>query len=199
MTLIAFIRHAPTAWNQDGRIQGHSDVSLSAEGRAIATDWTTPARFQDFEWVASPLARARETASLLGAKGCPTDKRLMEANWGEWEGRVLGELREELGEELERNEARGLDLQPPGGESPRAVRTRLAAWVAERAELGRPTVAVTHNGVIRAAYSLATGWDMTDRPDIEFIWGAAHLFMASNGGQLSTEELNISLTGTESR
>ena len=195
MTLIALIRHAPTDWNKEGRIQGHSDVSLSIEGRAAAIKWAVPPQFEDFDWIASPLSRTRQTASLLGADGCATDRRLMEANWGEWEGRILGELREELGEALEQNEARGLDLQPPGGESPRDVRNRLANWVTDRANLARPTVAVTHNGVIRAAYSLATGWDMTDRPDVEFTWGTAHLFAATSDGKLEIEELSISLTG----
>lgn len=197
MTLIAFIRHAPTQWNEEGRIQGRSDISLSPDGRALASTWTAPPRFGRFEWVASPLARARETAGLLGAEDCPTDDRLMEADWGDWEGRVLKELRDELGKDLVRNEARGLDLQPPGGESPRDVRSRLSDWVAERAALSKHTVAVTHNGVIRAAYSLATGWDMTDRPDVELKWGAAHLFSATEDGELSTEEVNISLVETE--
>ncbi len=162
MTPIALIRHAPTAWNDKGRIQGRSDVSLSRRGVALAREWVVPPALAGLSWVASPLARARETAALMGAGDCPTDPRLMEADWGDWEGRILRELRAELGGVLARNEARGLDLQPPGGERPRDVRDRFAEWAAETAAAGRASIAVTHNGVIRAAYSLATGWDMKE-------------------------------------
>lgn len=193
MTAIALIRHAPTAWNDEGRIQGHTDIPLSPRGRALAGEWTPPSELAGFTWVASPLARTRETAALLGAGDCPTDPRLMEADWGDWEGRVLAELRAELGEELARNEARGLDLQPPNGERPRDVRNRFAEWAAETAAAGTPTVAVSHNGVIRAAYSLATGWDMKDDMADTLRWGAAHLFQAAAGGAFEIVQLNISL------
>ncbi len=36
MTRLAMIRHAPTAWNEAGRIQGHGDEPLSAGGRSAA-------------------------------------------------------------------------------------------------------------------------------------------------------------------
>jgi len=194
MTAIALIRHAPTAWNDEGRIQGHTDVSLSPRGRALAGEWSLPPELAGFAWVASPLTRTRETAALLGAGECPTDPRLMEADWGDWEGRVLADLRSELGEELARNEARGLDLEPPGGERPRDVRDRFAAWAAETAGAGAATVAVTHNGVIRAAYSLATGWDMKAKMPVTLGWGVAHLYEADGDGAFAISRLNIPLT-----
>jgi probable phosphoglycerate mutase len=203
MTPIALIRHAPTAWNDAGRIQGRSDVSLSARGAALAREWTVPPELADYDWVTSPLARARETAALLradcGAADLPTDPRLMEADWGEWEGRVLSELRAEMGETLARNEARGLDLQPPGGERPRDVRTRFAEWATETAATGRATLAVTHNGVLRAAYSLATGWDMKTEPAETLGWGAAHLFEADAAGGFRVVQLNVDLAGAADR
>jgi broad specificity phosphatase PhoE len=195
MTLVALIRHAPTAWNAEGRIQGRTDIGLSDEGRAMAREWVVPAALAGFDWVASPLMRARETAAMLGAANCRTDPRLAEANWGEWEGQVLAELRATLKGALEREEAKGLDLQVPGGESPRDVRDRLAGWLAEVEAAARPTVAVTHNGVIRAAYSLATGWDMTTRLDVRFDWGEAQLFDVT-GGVLRIRALNLSLRET---
>lgn len=190
--MVALIRHAPTAWNAEGRIQGRSDVGLSDEGRRMARAWSVPAAFAGFDWVASPLARARETAAILGAPNCPTDRRLAEADWGAWEGLVLVELRASLKGALEREEAKGLDLAPPGGESPRAVRGRFADWLTDIEVAGRPTIAVTHNGIIRAAYSLATGWDMTSRLKVRFDWGEAQLFDIESGA-LSVRTLNLSL------
>lgn len=194
MTAIALIRHAPTAWNDEGRIQGHTDIPLSPRGRQMAGTWSLPAELDDFAWVTSPLARARETAALLGAPDPASDPRLMEADWGEWEGRVLHDLRAELGEALARNEARGLDLTPPGGERPRDVRDRFAGWAADTAAAGQPTIAVTHNGVLRAAYSLATGWDMKAKMPVTLGWGVAHLYEAGEDGAFAITRLNIPLT-----
>ncbi|MEJ2120627.1 MAG: histidine phosphatase family protein, partial [Alphaproteobacteria bacterium] len=92
MTAVALIRHAPTAWNDEGRIQGHTDIPLSPRGREMAGTWSLPPELDDFAWVTSPLTRARETAALLGAPDPASDPRLMEADWGEWEGRVLHDL-----------------------------------------------------------------------------------------------------------
>lgn len=193
MTQIAFIRHGPTEWNATGLIQGQSDVPLSAEGRAAVAAWRVPTGFASFDWISSPLGRARETARLLGAPTSRSEPRLMEANWGEWEGRSLKDLRRELGEELTRNEARGLDLTPPGGESPRQVRTRLAEWLVEVAPARRPLVAVTHAGVLRAAYSLATGWDMKTDPPYHRGHGSAHLYDLAADGALTVRTLDIDL------
>ena len=57
MTPLALIRHGPTEWNEIGRIQGQSDVSLSANGRRQVAEWCLPPRLADFAWIASPLKR----------------------------------------------------------------------------------------------------------------------------------------------
>ena len=72
------------------------------------------------------------------------DPRLVEMHWGEWEGRLLAELRDELGAPMRENEARGWDFRPAGGESPREVWARIQPWLAEVAAAGEPTLAITH-------------------------------------------------------
>jgi broad specificity phosphatase PhoE len=191
MSQILFIRHGPTEWNQDGRIQGHTDVPLSTAGRDQVASWRLPPGFLGFDWISSPLTRARQTARLLGVPNCAMDDRLREANWGDWEGRNLKDLRVELGEALTKNERRGLDLQVPNGESPRMVRDRLSEWLAEAAQARRPLVAVCHNGVLRAAYSLASGWDMRSDSPLSRKHAAAHLYHLSAEGGLRIKQLNI--------
>lgn len=193
MTPLLFLRHGPTEWNAIGRVQGHTDVPLSDEGRAAVRRWRLDEAYRDFDWIASPLSRAQETARLLGAAVCGSDPRLAEANWGEWEGRILEELRAELGEELAANEARGLDLAPPGGESPRDVCNRLQAWLIEHAPSRQPTVAVVHAGVLRAAYTLATGWDMSRAAPLRRGHAFGHLYDLAPDGTLTVRELNIPL------
>ena len=65
MTPIALIRHGPTDWNEEHRLQGRADRSLSDEGREKVSTWAVPEVYKNFHWVASPLSRAQQTAALL--------------------------------------------------------------------------------------------------------------------------------------
>ena len=186
MISVALIRHAPTTWNAEHRLQGRTDIPLSAEGRSLAGTWRLPQEIADFEIWASPLTRTLETASLLGLSP-RLDDRLIESSWGDWEGETLTML--DLRPGFVDVERRGLDLAAPGGESVRQVQARLLDWLAT---LTRPALAITHNGVLRAAYALATGWTMVDKPPQKMSASSAHLY-AWNGSRLSLDRLNLSL------
>jgi probable phosphoglycerate mutase len=193
MTLLVLVRHGPTEWNEGGLVQGRSDIALSAAGRAEVESWRMPDEFAAFDWVASPLDRARETAEILYGAPVPTDGRLVEMDWAAWEGRTLGDLRAEIGNLMTAWEARGLDFRAPGGESPREVQARVRPFMAERAREGRPTVAVCHRGVIRAVYALATGWDMTSKAPRRLADGCAQLFTLDADGMPSVHTLDFPL------
>lgn len=199
MTGILFLRHGPTAWNTEGRVQGQTDVPLSEAGRAFVQSWTLPVSVQDWHWHSSPLQRAVETAILLGAfeESLETDPRLKEVNWGDWEGRILSELRAEAGETMKRNEARGLDMAPPNGESPRQLADRLQDWLIDVAKLERDIRVVCHAGVLRAAYTVATGWDMRRAAPLEKGHAWAHKYDLSPDGVLTPVTLNIRLAEAE--
>lgn len=167
MTRCLFIRHAPTPWNETGRIQGQSDVPLSPAGREQAAGWRVPSRYEAAGCLCSPLDRALETARLIGFPAPATDDRLREMHWGAFEGRTLDELRSAMGNEFRLLEARGLDFRPPGGESPREVAARLAAMLRDLAGSGPARVVVAHKGILRALVVLATGWTMLGKPPLE--------------------------------
>ena len=93
----AILRHGITNWNLEGKIQGRTDVPLSKAGRISLSGVSVPSLFHDVEWITSPLQRARETAKILDLKKTRTDIRLIEMNWGEWEGKKLKDLREQHG------------------------------------------------------------------------------------------------------
>jgi probable phosphoglycerate mutase len=166
VTPVLLIRHGPTEWNDNGRIQGRADLELSSRGRAEVARWRLPAAWAQARVLSSPLRRARATAALLTGGTPIIDDRLIEMDWGDWQGRRLAELRARAPALMAANEARGLDFRPPGGESPREVCARLQALLAELAADPQPVVAVCHKGVIRAALVLATGWDMRSKPPL---------------------------------
>jgi broad specificity phosphatase PhoE len=186
MTRLALLRHADTAWSVEGRIQGRADVPLIA-----GSSRRLPEACRGMRIVTSPLARCVQTAALLGAPDAAREPRIIEMDWGEWEGQSLASLRDHLGEEMRENEARGLDFRPPHGESPRLVTQRLTPWLQEVAAAGLPTLAVTHRGVIRAILAAASGWDMRGRPPHKLDWQAVHFFALSESGVPRIERLNV--------
>lgn len=194
MTIIGFLRHGPTLWNGEKRLQGMTDVPLSDAGRALVATWTLPAGVTEWRWQTSPLSRATETARLLrGGIDAEPEPALREMSFGAWEGYRLDELRQRFGAEMQGNEAKGIDLVPPGGESPRQVMARLRPWLAALAADGQDTVAVTHKGVIRVVLAMATGWDMKDRQPLKLDWHAMHFFRTQAGGSVAIERLNVPL------
>lgn len=192
MTTLALLRHAPTEWNAARRLQGRADISLSAEGRASLTARRLPAPVSDFRCLASPLRRTQETAALLGLSP-DLDPRLIEMDWGLYEGRRIDELRREQGEAFVENEARGLDFTPEGGESPRHVQVRVAPLLAEIARRRESTLAVTHRGVIRAVYAWAVGWDMTGESPDRLDLYAMQVFTLTDDGTPRVARLNVPL------
>lgn len=193
MTLIALIRHGPTEWNETGIVQGRSDIPLSETGRTQIASYTLPKEIAGFDWVSSPLIRAMETANILTGRPEPTDARLVEMDWSEWEGMTLPDLRVRLGNLMTAWEADGLDFRAPGGESPRDVQIRLRPFLAERATADRNTVIVCHKGVIRALYALAIGWDMTDKVPEKLHDDCTHLFKLAPDGAPTPHQLNVPL------
>ena len=161
--LLAVIRHGPTEWNELGKIQGRTDIPLSKNGKEIIKQLILPSALSKTTWLTSPLLRAQETGRLLGITDMLIDERLIETNWGDWEGRTLEDLRNQYGQEMIENEKKGLDLMPPRGESPRQVSCRLQPLLREfsQAKKGTNIGAITHKGVIRSLLSLATGWDLS--------------------------------------
>lgn len=192
MTRLALLRHAPTEWNAARRLQGRADIPLSAAARATLAARRLPDDVTGFRCLASPLARTRETAALLG-QSAEIDRRLIEMDWGRYEGRTIPDLRREQGQAFIANEARGLDFTPEGGESPRAVQKRVVPLLAEIAARREPTLAVTHRGVIRAIYALASGWDMTGDAPHELDLYAMQLFTLRDDGEPRIERLNLPL------
>jgi probable phosphoglycerate mutase len=166
MTRLCLVRHAATAWNLERRLQGRTDTALAPEGRREVASWRLPAWSRTARAWTSPMLRARETAALLGRHDAVVAPELVEMSWGMWEGRTLAELRAADAERVAALEAMGLDLSAPGGESPRMVAARIAPFLARVAALGGEHLAVTHKGVIRAAYALASGWDMRGKPPL---------------------------------
>jgi broad specificity phosphatase PhoE len=157
---LALLRHGPTAWNAAGRVQGHPDIALSDAGLAKMAALRLP--FAPTRIYASPMLRARQTAQALDLQNPILDARLMEQNWGAWEGLTRQEILDRHGADafVKAGSEQGEAFRPGGGESTGELHARVASFLADTARQDGDAVAVAHLGVLRAAYTLATGWDM---------------------------------------
>jgi probable phosphoglycerate mutase len=161
--LFYFIRHGETDWNVEGRLQGQHDTPLNRTGLSQAArcgdilrdllgrDGRDP---HAFDYVASPLVRARDTMELvrgalaLDPAGYRTDPRLVELSFGRWEGKTFAELKAHAPDTraLAAREHDKWGFRPPGGESYADLLARVAAW---HASVAGDTVVVSHGGVAR--------------------------------------------------
>jgi broad specificity phosphatase PhoE len=190
---IALIRHGPTDWNAQGRIQGTIDTPLSAEGRAKMAGLLPPEGFEQARPFCSPKLRARQTAQLLGLIDPTIDPRLAEQNWGKWEGLTRLEMTERYGSDCFERAGRGLAFRPPGGESTGELHARLRSFLADVAKDAGDAIAITHMGILRAGYVLATGWDLQLAMPAELNLGAALVLRLDAAGVPALDTLNSPL------
>jgi broad specificity phosphatase PhoE len=161
--MIHLARHGQTAYNAEGRFQGHLPVPLDDTGRAQARELAEAvAAVEVRTLVTSPLARARETAGIVAARiglEPEADARFTETDTGDWTGRSFAEIQAEDPEGFHRYEISDPTFRYPGGESFAEQSDRVQAGLrdlrARTADL--PALVVCHRGVIRLALAVATG------------------------------------------
>jgi broad specificity phosphatase PhoE len=160
---IHLARHGQTAYNHEGRFQGHLPVPLDATGRAQAAELAeAAAQVEIVSFWCSPLARARETAAIVAARiglDPREDARFVETDTGDWTGRSFAEIKAEDPDGFARFQRSDPTFRYPGGESFAEQSDRIEAALADLrarpAEL--PALVVCHRGVIRLALAAITG------------------------------------------
>lgn len=172
------VRHGHTVVHGTGGVAGRTDVALSSAGReAVARLGRALAGLPGVSampprWHASPLERTRDTAALLreaiGQTGHPLalDERLVELDFGDWEGSTWEAVHRDHGEALAVWGEDWVSCAPPGGECFAHQAERCDAWfdevigdVGSGAEEGGAIV-VTHGGSIRALACRLLGWPL---------------------------------------
>ncbi|QDQ98181.1 acid phosphatase [Tomitella fengzijianii] len=157
---VVLVRHGETAWSASGRHTGRTEVALTEEGIEQARrlpQLLAPLRLDDPLVIASPRARALDTARLAGLAVDAVDDRLAEWDYGDYEGVTTTEIRKAV-------PGWTVWTHPcPGGETAAQVAARADALLRSVAGPGaeRDVVLVGHGHFSRALMARWIDADVT--------------------------------------
>jgi len=195
---VILLRHGQTAWNVEGRAQGHTDVGLDDIGRGQA-EAVAPvlAALDPVLLVTSDLARARETAASLEKETGLTaveDPRWREYDLGERTGLTLAEFGERIGAEFDGWWDTHAHVEVAGAESPEQLADRVLPAFEEvlgRLGEGETAVVVTHGASLRVAVAGILGWPIESATDLETMHNCGWATLAETGsGRLRLSSYN---------
>lgn len=154
MTALYLLRHGRTEWTGH-RYCGRSDPPLDAAGRSEARRAARRLRrlvSGGARLIASPLARARQTACAIDA-AYAVDARLVEVDFGRADGLTFAELGMRFPNIAATLLTGGIAVDWPDGERWHDVRARAASFCAD-VRSSEVVVVVTHGFIAHAILDL---------------------------------------------
>jgi probable phosphoglycerate mutase len=142
---VVAVRHGETAWSLSGRHTGTTDISLTDNGRRLATRLRPRLTRETFALVlTSPLQRARETCALCGlGHAAALEPDLVEWNYGKYEGLTPAQIHATApGWLIFRDGC-------PGGETPAGVGARVDRVIARARAVEGDVALFGHGHVLR--------------------------------------------------
>ena len=174
--VLYYIRHGQTDWNAEQRFQGRRDVALNNIGREQAHEnglrlkqlVTSP---EDFDFVASPLGRTRETMQIIRSamslepKAYIIEPTLMEMDYGDLEGVTLETIERDSPEIYSQRMQDRWNFQPPNGENLQMTMERIVPYFRG---IERNMIIVGHGSVGRALRKHLLNLEANDAAWFEF-------------------------------
>lgn len=139
---LSLIRHGQTAWNVEGRAQGHCDIPLDETGRDQVCRLGVAYGGLFDRVFSSDLRRAAETAQVLACHDTTLDPALRERSFGEWEGLPFRDFYAQM----PADRSQEFHFRPPGGESFQDVWERLQDWTCQLTQAEGRVAVVSHGG-----------------------------------------------------
>ncbi|GAB3846984.1 histidine phosphatase family protein [Nesterenkonia populi] len=160
MIRILLVRHGQTDWNNDGRMQGSTDIALNEEGRTQGRIAGGFIRQQNpAQAYVSTLQRTQQTYEEFRLSLQPEIRAdLIERNLGVWEGRRGKDVRAEAPDEFAA--WRRGDFTPENGESHQELLERVTGAffdIVRRAADAEPTESVDLSFPVRTAVVVSHG------------------------------------------
>ncbi|GAB4519940.1 MAG: histidine phosphatase family protein [Anaerolineae bacterium] len=160
-TLVYFVRHGETDWNEQRRFQGQADRVLNLIGldQAVAVArWLAETGIEFSALYSSDLQRCVETAEEI-SKRTPlpiiTTPALREIDCGLWEGLTSDEIEARFPGQLTAWRSHVALYVIPGGESVLQVQARMSAFYHETLAKhpGETIIIVSHGAALAALFA----------------------------------------------
>ncbi|MGZ8744721.1 MAG: histidine phosphatase family protein [Nocardioides sp.] len=181
------LRHGRTAWNADGRAQGHADIELDDTGHAQAAAVAPHlAGLRPAALWSSDLARARQTVAYVEKETglvATLDPRLREYSVGERTGLTQAEFRARFPAEYAAWEAGRFEALA-GAEGRADVLARIVPACQElltSVDAGQTAVAVTHGAALKVALVALLGWEPSLGDSLHGLDNCAVAVLQENG------------------
>lgn len=161
-------RHGETAWNQEGKMQGWENSSLSLKGIENAKKLGHYLKDIEFNYVyCSPLGRAIETAThIIGNKPVEITyyEELKEMNFGKWEGMKHTDIELLYSEERNNFWNNPIKYKSIEGENFSDLLARARIFIEELKQLKdiENVLVVSHAIYIKALYSVIKGYSLNE-------------------------------------
>lgn len=169
MTRIILTRHGQTLWNIEGRVQGRLDSPLTEKGLLQARSLAYRLKDEGIQHLYSSDApracgTAEEIRRELGLDKLNVNPALREFSFGDWEGRVWGELREAYPEIFKIWDSSPHLVTTPGGENMDMVLIRSWNFLQQILEnhSGQTVCLVTHGLTLKLLVTKALGYEVSD-------------------------------------
>ncbi len=199
MLKVILLRHGETAHNADGnRYCGRTDIGLTERGLAQAATVYEALKNIPIDAVyASPLVRARKTAEIAsGNRPVTTDERIIEADFGLWEGKTKEEFNTE-NPELWRQwmkdpqTARAGGTGETGGEIVKRVNSFFEDMLLRHNN--QTIMVVAHNGINRLYMAYGLGMPLWNYRRLEQENSSITLFELDEGNVFTLKKLNANI------
>lgn len=196
MLKVYLLRHGQTLWNAEGnKYCGRTDIPLTEKGIQQARQVSRQIESLQFDVVySSPLKRAYETAKIASRRQeVIQDERLIEADFGNWEGKpkkVFIPENEALWEQWMTDPA---TTQAGGtGETGQQLVDRVEAFFQEvrQTHPGGMVLVVAHNGVNRLYLAHKLGMPLGNYRKIVQDNSTVSMFTLDEDGELQLHKLN---------
>ena len=196
MLSVYLLRHSETTYNADGnRYCGRTDATLTNKGIKQATNVFNKLKDEKFDAVySSPLSRALITAQIATeSKDVQTDERIIEVDFGAWEGKTREEFINEAPPLWEAWVNDPAKAKAGGtGETGDQVIERVNAFFDEmlKKHENQTIVVVAHNGINRLYMAHKLGMELKNYRRIFQENSAITFFELDDAGEIILKKLN---------
>jgi len=141
---IILVRHGETIWNKEGRYQGRNDSSLTTKGEAETIENARKIEHylgkkrDGIKLYSSPLGRAKQSSKIIAERlnldleKTLFDSRLVEIDYGIFEGKLKSICQTDYKKIYEEREANKWHYQIKQGESYAMAEKRVRSWISDQ-------------------------------------------------------------------